>query len=214
MDVMKGVDPTAPPVESAPKKSKKGKERATPESDAEAEVDEDDDDAAWLAKRQAALEGETETYVDPEDALILSTGRLFVRNLAFIATSEDLKEAFGRFGPVIEVHMPVSQQTGEPLGTAFVLFRNPEDALAARKGLDKTSFQGRLLHVLPGRAKHGQEASVAAGAGTTDGKVLGKAAEARGEVKGRQEEKRTAASAKGLNWATLYMNVSLHDEQN
>lgn len=127
-----------------------------------------------------------------------------------MATADDLREQFGMFGPVVEVHMPVSQKTGEPLGTAFILFRNPEDALTARRRLDKMTFKGRLLHVLPGRARPGQEAAIAAADAVTGGKVLGKAAEQRGEVKSRQEDKRVQASAKGLNWATLYMNVSFH----
>lgn len=138
--------------------------------------------------------------------MILSTGRLFVRNLAFVATADDIKTHFEKFGPIVDVHMPVSHSTGEPLGTAFVLFRDPNDALSARKSLDKTTFQGRLLHVLPGRARPGQE-NVSGVAGIIDGKVLGKATEARGEVKQRQDEKRKADSARGVNWATLYMNA-------
>lgn len=228
MDVMKGVDPTAPSAdavavpgdkgwvaegtkEAKAKASKKGKEKATSGSDDEAEDDnEDDDDAAWLARRQKALGGDGDESVavvrhDPEEALILSTGRLFVRNLAFVTTAEDITAHFGRFGPTVDVHMPVSAQTGEPLGTAFVLFRDPQDALSAHKTLDKTTFQGRLLHVLPGRARPGQE-KAAGTEGVTDGKVLGKAAEKRGEVKEKVDEKRKADSAKGVNWASLYMN--------
>lgn len=233
MDVMKGVDPTAVDHSAAAvpgeagwvaegtkaakaKASSKGKERATPkaESGDEAGEGDDDDDAAWLARRQGAIAGgdgdePAASKVDPEDALILSTGRLFVRNLAFIATAEGLQAHFERFGPVVDVHMPVSQQTGEPLGTAFILFREAEDALSARRTLDKTTFQGRLLHVLPGRARPGQQAAAAANAdAVTNGKVLGKAALARGEVKNTVDEKRKADSAKGVNWASMYMNVS------
>jgi multiple RNA-binding domain-containing protein 1 len=102
--------------------------------------------------------------------------------------------------------MPVSQKTGEPLGTAFILFRNPEEALSASKALDKTTFHGRLLHVLPGRARPGQETATDT-KGVTDGKVLGKAVESRGEVKAKVDEKRKADGARGVNWATLYMNV-------
>lgn len=209
MDVMKGVDPTKP-SEPVPEVTHL-KEDEENEEDEQEEVDDDDDDAAWLAKRQQRLdedEGPSEPHLDPEDALIMSTGRLFVRNLAFVTTADDLREEFGRYGPVVDVHLPVSQKTGEPLGTAFVLFREPGDAVNARSKLDKMTFKGRLLHVLPGRARPGQETTVAAGKGTADGKVLGKAAEARGDVQARQDDKRTQASAKGLNWATLYMNVS------
>ncbi|KLT45609.1 hypothetical protein CC85DRAFT_306502 [Cutaneotrichosporon oleaginosum] len=214
MEVMKGVDPTkpheAPPGGAGVADSKRKKAEPAAEEDEEQEaVDDDEDDAAWLAKRQQRLDEDempTEPQLDPEDALIMSTGRLFVRNLAFVTTADDLREEFGRYGAVVDVHLPVSQKTGEPLGTAFILFREPADALRARQKLDKMTFKGRLLHVLPGRARPGQETVVEVGKSTTDGKVLGKAAEARGEVKARQDEKRVQASAKGLNWATLYMN--------
>ncbi|BEI87118.1 hypothetical protein CcaverHIS002_0704640 [Cutaneotrichosporon cavernicola] len=218
MEVMKGVDVTKP-VEPVPGEAgwvagaQDKKEEAEQEEMEQESVDDDDDDAAWLAKRQNRLDGDeevgagpSEPQLDAEDALIMSTGRLFVRNLAFVTTADDLREEFGKFGPVVDVHLPVSQKTGEPLGTAFVLFREPVDALTARRRLDKMTFKGRLLHVLPGRARPGQETVAAAGKGTTDGKVLGKAAEARGDVKARQDDKRTEATAKGLNWATLYMN--------
>ncbi|BEJ18146.1 hypothetical protein CspHIS471_0704230 [Cutaneotrichosporon sp. HIS471] len=218
MEVMKGVDVTKP-VEPVPGEAgwvagdQDKKEEAEEEEMEQESVDDDDDDAAWLAKRQNRLDGDeevgagpSEPQLDAEDALIMSTGRLFVRNLAFVTTADDLREEFGKFGPVVDVHLPVSQKTGEPLGTAFVLFREPADALTARRRLDKMTFKGRLLHVLPGRARPGQETAAAAGKGATDGKVLGKAAEARGDVKARQDDKRTEATAKGLNWATLYMN--------
>lgn len=42
-----------------------------------------------------------------------------------------------------------------------------------------------------------------------DGKVLGKRDEGRGEVKSKVDAKRKQESAKGVNWASLYMNVSV-----
>ncbi|WVQ97046.1 hypothetical protein IAU59_004156 [Kwoniella sp. CBS 9459] len=235
MDVMKGVDASAAPAASGSglastsnavpgeegwvadglrgkganadvNASKKGKERS-PQPQSE-EVEEVDDDAAWLRRRQTALadaEGESSAAarISPDEALILATGRLFVRNLAFIVTSSDLSAHFGKYGRIDETHLPVSQSSGEPLGTAFLQFHNPEEALSAYKALDKTTFQGRLLHVLPGRAKPGQEVDVS---GVVDGKVLGKAAEGRGEVKKGVDAKRKDESSKGVNWATLYMN--------
>ncbi|RSH92710.1 Multiple RNA-binding domain-containing protein 1 [Saitozyma podzolica] len=193
--------------------NKKGKERSR-----SPEVEEVDDDAAWLARRRkAALDGEEGDAVDgdgeveqitattdPDSQLILSTGRLFVRNLAFVTTAEELSSHFGRFGHIEEVHLPVSQTTGEPLGTAFILFRDPQDALSAYNTLDKTTFQGRLLHVLPGRARPGQERTGAEK--IIGGDVLGKTKEGRAEVKGKIDAKRTEQSAKGVNWATMYMN--------
>lgn len=143
-----------------------------------------------------------------DEQLILSTSRLFVRNLAFITTSESLLTHFSTYGRIDECHLPVSQTTGEPLGTAFLQFHNAEGALSAYKALDKTTFQGRLLHVLPGRVKPGQEGAVG-GSGVVDSKVLGKRDQGKGEVKSKVDERRKQESAKGVNWASLYMNVSL-----
>jgi multiple RNA-binding domain-containing protein 1 len=109
-------------------------------------------------------------HQDPDTALILSTGRLFLRNLSFVTASSDLRTLFESFGALEEVHLPQSK-TGEPLGTAFLLFREPSEALAAYKALDKKSFQGRLLHILPGRAKPGQAKDMSE---VTEGAVLGK----------------------------------------
>ena len=145
--------------------------------------------------------------MDPDAKLILSTGRLFVRNLAFSVTSDDLSSHFSSFGPIESVHLPVSQ-TGDPLGTAFILFRDPQHALDAYRKLDKTTFQGRLLHVLPGRARPGQEPTAVAQSLGGEGQVLGKIRDGRQEVKNKGEQKRTEANSKGVNWATLYMNVS------
>lgn len=59
--------------------------------------------------------------------------------------------------------------------------------------------------MLPGRAKHGQEVKMD---GVLDGKVLGKVVAGKGDVKKGIEAKRKEESARGVNWATLYMNVS------
>lgn len=143
---------------------------------------------------------------DNDKSLILSTGRLFIRNLPFSATPDDLTAHFSPFGHLESVHLPISH-TGEPLGTAFILYRDPEHALQAYEALDKKTFQGRLLHVLPGRARPGQEVR-AEGLGETEGGVLGKVKQGHKEVQGKTDTRRKEDSAKGVNWATMYMNVS------
>jgi multiple RNA-binding domain-containing protein 1 len=132
--------------------------------------------------------------------------------LAFITTADDLKPHFSTFGTVEDVHLPVTK-TGEPLGTAFILFQEPAAALMAYRQLDKKTFQGRLLHVLPGRArlgeqKEGKTGSKAEGVGEVKGEVLGKSKDGRDVVKGKKDEKRKETTTRGVNWASLYMNVS------
>jgi multiple RNA-binding domain-containing protein 1 len=192
-------------------------------------IGEDDDDAAWLRRRQIVTlqsdeqdAGSAEVItnevgclrcggspltlfkpIDPS-TLILQTGRLFLRNLPFVTTSSDLHALLSPHGETTEIHLPLTPDS-QPLGTAFIQFRDPSSALQAYKSLDRTIFLGRLLHVLPGRAKPGQEGLVA-GEVMKDG-VLGKIKEAKGEVKKGVDAKRREESVRGVNWATMYMNV-------
>ncbi|KAI1749655.1 RNA recognition domain-containing protein [Xylaria castorea] len=109
------------------------------------------------------LEGDTATA--PEENLerriysqdaatldaIRKTARIFCRNLPYDATAEDLRTYFEKFGEVEEVHVP-SDASNKNRGMGFVLFHDPEAAADAFQS-DRTTFQGRILHVLPAKAK-------------------------------------------------------------
>jgi multiple RNA-binding domain-containing protein 1 len=97
------------------------------------------------------------------------TGRLFIRNLAYTATEEELGELCAPFGDVASVHIPTDRATGACKGLAYVQFTDPDCAAAALRGLDKRSFQGRLLHVLPAQLKPGTGAGGEAGDGQHPG---------------------------------------------
>ncbi|KAK9472654.1 uncharacterized protein V1510DRAFT_416531 [Dipodascopsis tothii] len=84
---------------------------------------------------------------------IRETRRLFIRNISYSTREEDFAEEFGRFGPIEEVHMPLDADTQMPKGFVYIQFADAEDACQAYLGMDGHSFQGRLLHVLPGQAK-------------------------------------------------------------
>ncbi|GAP84319.1 putative RNA recognition domain-containing protein [Rosellinia necatrix] len=82
---------------------------------------------------------------------IRKTSRIFCRNLPYDATSEDLRNHFEKFGEVDEVHVP-SDASNKNRGLGFILFHDSEAAVRAFQS-DRTTFQGRLLHVLPAKAK-------------------------------------------------------------
>ncbi|OAA81636.1 Nucleotide-binding, alpha-beta plait [Akanthomyces lecanii RCEF 1005] len=92
---------------------------------------------------------------------ISRTSRLFVRNLPYSATEDDLREEFEKFGGVDEVHLPVNAQ-GTAKGFAMMLFTKPSDAVAAFQALDGATFQGRIIHIIPADAKreHGDDFSM------------------------------------------------------
>eukprot|EP00428_Durinskia_dybowskii_P024563 CAMPEP_0170232902 /NCGR_PEP_ID=MMETSP0116_2-20130129/16193_1 /TAXON_ID=400756 /ORGANISM="Durinskia baltica, Strain CSIRO CS-38" /LENGTH=363 /DNA_ID=CAMNT_0010483689 /DNA_START=119 /DNA_END=1210 /DNA_ORIENTATION=+ len=71
--------------------------------------------------------------------------KLFVGNLPFKATPEDLKEAFSQFGEILDVFIP-RDSIGEPRGFAFVTCAEA-DVEAVRQGANGVEFMGRSLSV-------------------------------------------------------------------
>ena len=88
----------------------------------------------------------SQPYTDDNDELD-DTGRLFIRNLPFSVTEDELKELFAAYGPITEVHLPLDSDRNRK-GFGFVQFMLPEHASQAKDSLDGTSFQGRLLHII------------------------------------------------------------------
>ncbi len=91
----------------------------------------------------------------------ITTERLFIRNLPFSATEDEIKEAFSPFGTIVECHIPIDDK-GRNKGYAFVKFTTSDEAANAKESLDGSPFQGRLIHILPSRKEKGgdEEADV------------------------------------------------------
>lgn len=56
-----------------------------------------------------------------------------------------------------EVHLPVDRLTRRPKGFAFISFLLPDQAAKAFETLDGSTFQGRMLHLLPSKPKQDEE---------------------------------------------------------
>lgn len=84
----------------------------------------------------------------------MATKRLYVGNLPFEATREDVRTAFEAFGTVYEVSLVNDRETGRPRGFGFVEM-DEQGALAAIEGLDSKDFQGRDLRVNEARERSG-----------------------------------------------------------
>ncbi len=72
---------------------------------------------------------------------------MFVGNLSFSSTSDDVKGLLSEAGEVSEVVIPTDRATGRPRGFAFVEFAAPEGAEAAIEKFDGREFDGRRLRV-------------------------------------------------------------------
>src|SRR3974390_2010221 len=75
------------------------------------------------------------------------SAKLFVGNLSFNATENDLQDAFAAFGSVIETNLMMDRATGRPRGFGFVTMSTPEEAQSAIEGMNGKSIDGRALTV-------------------------------------------------------------------
>jgi cold-inducible RNA-binding protein len=73
--------------------------------------------------------------------------KLFVGNLDFKVTANDLQAAFAAHGTVVEANIVTDQATGRPRGFAFVTMSSPEEAQRAIDAMNGKELGGRTLTV-------------------------------------------------------------------
>ena len=73
--------------------------------------------------------------------------KLFVGNLAYAVTEDDLREVFGQAGTCESVSIVLDRDTGQSRGFAFVVMATADDAERAKKQLDGSDLKGRRLRV-------------------------------------------------------------------
>jgi RNA recognition motif-containing protein len=73
--------------------------------------------------------------------------KLFVGNLAYAVTEDDLRELFSQAGTCESVSLVLDRDTGQSRGFAFVVMATAEDAERAKKQFDGTDLKGRRLRV-------------------------------------------------------------------
>jgi cold-inducible RNA-binding protein len=79
--------------------------------------------------------------------------KLFVGNLSFNTTENDLQDMFAAFGPVQQVDMIMDRMTGRPRGFGFVTMENKDDAQKAVEALHGKNVDGRDLTVNEARPR-------------------------------------------------------------
>jgi RNA recognition motif-containing protein len=72
---------------------------------------------------------------------------VFVGNLSFDVTREELIEAFNAAGKVVDAKVPTDRETGRPRGFAFVEFENDEAAEKSIAMMNGKDLKGRPLRV-------------------------------------------------------------------
>jgi RNA recognition motif-containing protein len=72
---------------------------------------------------------------------------IYVGNLAYSVTQDDLRDAFAAFGEISSVNLITDKFTGDSKGFGFVEMSNNSEADQAIKGLNETPLKGRNLKV-------------------------------------------------------------------
>ena len=72
---------------------------------------------------------------------------IYIGNMSYDTTEDQLRQAFTGFGEVSTVSIVTDKHTGEPRGFAFVEMSSKDEAIAAISGLNGQDMGGRTLNV-------------------------------------------------------------------
>ena len=75
------------------------------------------------------------------------SNKLFVGNLSFQTTENDLQDAFAQHGTVVEANLMMDRMSGRPRGFGFVTMSTAEEAEKAIEALNGKDLGGRALTV-------------------------------------------------------------------
>ena len=101
-----------------------------------------EEDKKEKTDKKAAKTEEKEKEVvqaEPEKDSNIDEQRLYVMNLPFTITHEEMRELFQKFGTIQDIEVPV-RKAGVGFGFAFVRFESIESTVSAFASLDKTYF--------------------------------------------------------------------------
>ena len=78
---------------------------------------------------------------------------IYVGNLSYDVTQEDLSKVFSEYGSVKRVQLPTDRETGRPRGFGFVEMESEEAESSAIQALDGAEWMGRVMKVNKARPR-------------------------------------------------------------
>ncbi|CAD1479371.1 unnamed protein product, partial [Heterotrigona itama] len=121
---------------------------------------------------------------------VAESGRIFIRNLSYTITEDDVRTLFEKYGSLTEVDLPIDRTTRKPKGFGTITFLLAEHAVKAYSELDGSILDGRMLHLLPAKTKSNPMEEL-------DEKDL--------TYKKKKELKTKMAAGSSHNWNTLFL---------
>lgn len=106
--------------------------------------------------------------MNQNDSSQVNPRKLFVGNITFSVSEQQLTDLFAQYGELVEVKMIFDRATGRPKGIAFVEFASEEDAKKAIEATNGMDFEGRSLMVNVARPFQPRDRSNDRGGGYND----------------------------------------------
>ena len=79
--------------------------------------------------------------------------KMYVGNLSYDTTEQEIRALFSEHGDVTDVHVPTDRETGQARGFAFVTMDSKGSMESAMKALDGQELGGRNLRVNEARSR-------------------------------------------------------------
>jgi RNA recognition motif-containing protein len=95
----------------------------------------------------------------------MGNSKLYVGNLSFKTTEDELRSHFGQFGTVSDVYVAMDKMTGRPRGFAFVTMSTDDEAKVAAEKTNGVELGGRQLTVNEARPKEERPGGFGGGGG-------------------------------------------------
>ena len=89
----------------------------------------------------------------------LDPKRLYLRNIPFEITEDDIREKFEKFGTINEIHIPINYKTNQSFGYAYISYETVESSIMAINKMDGEYFMGRRLHISIAEEKYSKPQS-------------------------------------------------------
>ena len=89
----------------------------------------------------------------------LDPKRLYLRNIPFDITEDDIRQKFEKYGQINEVHIPINYKTNQSFGYAYISYETVESTIMAINKMDGEYFMGRRLHISIAEEKYSKPQS-------------------------------------------------------
>ena len=89
----------------------------------------------------------------------LDPKRLYLRNIPFEISEDELRQKFEKYGAISEIHIPINYKTNQSFGYAYISYETVESSIMAINKMDGEYFMGRRLHISIAEEKYNKPES-------------------------------------------------------